>query len=107
MSAMLLMSPKPPVHTLADDLDSFLHVLSWVALRFTSHDLDSKALTDLLTTMFDHSYEGEDGSARGGLTKKMSSLQRNSKDRIPSIDTPEIAEGSHNDVSRSLRGATT
>src|ERR1700722_1171102 len=72
MSANLLMSSKPPVHTLADDLESFLHVLSWVALRFTSHDLDSKALTDLLTTMFDHSYLGEDGSARGGLSKKMS-----------------------------------
>ena len=70
MSAMLLMSLKPPVHTLAYNLESFLHVLSWVALRFTSHDLDSKALTDLLTTMFDHSYQGEDGSARGGLSKK-------------------------------------
>ena len=70
MSAVLLMSAKPPVHTLADDLESFLHVLSWVALRFMPHDLDSKALTDLLVAMFDHSYEGEDGFARGGMVKK-------------------------------------
>src|ERR1700722_4827181 len=34
------------------------------------HHVSTKALTDLLTTMFDHSYEGEDGSVRGGLSKK-------------------------------------
>jgi hypothetical protein len=69
MSAMLLMSSTPPVHTLADDLESFLHVMSWVALRFTPHGLSSKTLTDLLVSMFDHSYE-EDGFSRGGTTKR-------------------------------------
>ena len=69
MSAMLLMSSTPPVHTLADDLESFLHVLSWVALRFTPHGLSSKALTDLLVSMFDHSYE-DDGYSRGGTAKR-------------------------------------
>jgi len=66
---MLLMSSKPPVHTLADDLESFLHVLSWVALRFMRHDLSSKALTSLLVDMFDHSFE-DDGMARGGISKR-------------------------------------
>jgi hypothetical protein len=66
---MLLMSSTPPIHTLADDLESFLHVLSWVALRFTPHDLDSKSLTDHLIDMFDHLYEGEDKFSRGGLSK--------------------------------------
>jgi hypothetical protein len=69
MSAMLLMDSKPPIHTLADDLESFLHVLSWVMLRYTPHDLDSETLTDFLIDMFDHSYEGENRSARGGRSK--------------------------------------
>jgi hypothetical protein len=68
MSSMLLMNTNH-VHTLADDLESFLHVLSWVALRFTPHGLSTKALTDLLVSMFDHSYE-DDGFARGGNIKK-------------------------------------
>jgi hypothetical protein len=68
MSSMLLMNTNH-VHTLADDLESFLHVLSWVALRFTPHGLSTKALTDLLVSMFDHSYE-EDGFARGGDIKR-------------------------------------
>ena len=70
MSAMLLMRSEPPVHTLADDLESFLHVLSWVALRFIPHNLGPKALTDLLVVMFDHCYEGEDGFALGGIAKR-------------------------------------
>jgi hypothetical protein len=48
MSATMLMSSKTPVRTLADDLESFLHVSSWVALRFSPHGLTSTALTDLL-----------------------------------------------------------
>ena len=70
MSARLLRSKDPLPHTLADDLESFLHVLSWVALRFMSHDLDAPSLTDLLTDMFDHSYEGADGTQRGGRSKE-------------------------------------
>ena len=62
MAARLLSSSTLVVHTLMDDLESFLHVLSWVALWFTPHDLSSKALTDLLANMFDHSYEDDDGS---------------------------------------------
>jgi hypothetical protein len=56
------------VHTLTDDLESFLHVLSWVALRFTPHGLSTAALTHLLDSVFDHSYE-DDGFARGGNIK--------------------------------------
>src|ERR1700733_15311165 len=68
MSSMLLMNTNH-VHTLADDLESFLHVLSWVALRFTPHGSSSKALTDLLVSMFDHSNE-DDGGSKGGTAKR-------------------------------------
>jgi hypothetical protein len=67
MSSILLMSTNH-VHTLTDDLESFLHVLSWVALRFTPHGLSTAALTHLLDSVFDHSYE-DDGFARGGNIK--------------------------------------
>src|ERR1700722_18683301 len=70
MAARLLLSDKPLPHTLADDLESFLHVLSWVALRFMGHRLTSQNLTDVLTMMFDSSYEDEDGIAKGGRAKK-------------------------------------
>jgi len=64
------MSKMPLPHALADDLESFLHVLSWVALRFMDHDLDSERLSSLLATMFDYSYESKDGVAQGGVAKK-------------------------------------
>jgi hypothetical protein len=69
MSCRLLMSITPLPHILADDLESFLHVLSWVALRFTSHCLDSDQLSVLMSTMFDHSF-GVTGLTRGGSLKQ-------------------------------------
>jgi hypothetical protein len=64
------MSREPLQHELADDLESFLHVLGWVALRFTRHSMTPKALTSLLNNMFDDSYSEDDGYARGGSTKE-------------------------------------
>ena len=62
MATRLLLSPTLVVHTFVDNLESFLHMLSWVALQFTPHDLSSKALTNLLANMFDHSYKDDDSS---------------------------------------------
>jgi hypothetical protein len=46
MSAVLLMG-ESQFHTLADDLESFLHVLGWVALRFMRRpDLSSPPFLD-------------------------------------------------------------
>lgn len=70
MAAWLLISPIPLAHTLTDDLESFLHVLSWVALRFTPHQLTTKDLTDLLVTVFDNAYVEDDGCPRGGRAKR-------------------------------------
>jgi hypothetical protein len=69
MAARLQISEDPLIHTLADDLESFLHVLSWVALRYMSHKLDAEALTDLMV-MFEASFQAKDGTIRGGRAKK-------------------------------------
>ena len=71
MSAMLLMGGES--HTVADDLESFLHVLSWVALRFMPHGMSAKELTDLLARVYDYSFEGDHGTT-GGQAKKASLL---------------------------------
>ncbi|EED78179.1 predicted protein [Postia placenta Mad-698-R] len=42
MSALLLLRPGIKQHTIADDLESFMHVLNWICLRYhnTIHDQD-------------------------------------------------------------------
>jgi hypothetical protein len=59
--------PKP---NRADDLESFFHVLAWVALRATAHSLDLKTVSDLLSTTFDHCYLDDEGASRGGGAKE-------------------------------------
>jgi hypothetical protein len=59
------------VHTLADDLESFFHVLTWVALRYTAHALSSTKLTYTLTSTFDECYVDE-GVIEGGQNKASS-----------------------------------
>jgi hypothetical protein len=68
ISAMLLEDPKA-CHILADDLESFLHVLSWVALQYMPHGLAPGALSSLLQDGFDASYEDE-GRIKGGQNKR-------------------------------------
>ena len=67
MSAMSLTKQGP--HTLADDLESFLHVLTWVALRFTPHELNPAELTRLMADVFDTSYTWQ-GIVWGGDRKR-------------------------------------
>jgi hypothetical protein len=64
MAARLLISKEPLIQTLADNLESFLHVLSWVALRYI---LTTKALTTFVDIIFD---QGLDGSSEGEFSKK-------------------------------------
>ena len=56
-------------HNREDDLESFFHVLNWMALRYTSHTLDSQMLTYDLQRIYDASYKLPDGRAAGGRTK--------------------------------------
>ncbi|KAK7023387.1 hypothetical protein VNI00_016802 [Paramarasmius palmivorus] len=53
MSAMLQDTLTPPPLSLADDLESFYHVLTWLALRFTRHQLSTTSLSALIKEIFD------------------------------------------------------
>ncbi|RDB29759.1 hypothetical protein Hypma_013831 [Hypsizygus marmoreus] len=57
ISVRLLLSSVPLAHTLADDMESLLHVLSWVALRYMSHAMRPADLSKTLETTFDGHYK--------------------------------------------------
>uniref|UniRef100_A0A0W0GB29 Protein kinase domain-containing protein n=1 Tax=Moniliophthora roreri TaxID=221103 RepID=A0A0W0GB29_MONRR len=77
MSAKLLMTPTPDTHELADDLESFYHVLTWVTLRYTPHGLDDGKLVELIYRYFDDSwFDAASGKTRGGQLKRAYLTQR-------------------------------
>ena len=67
---LLLSKPNQSPHNREDDLESFYHVLNWMALRYTSHTLNSQPLTSELQRIFDYSYRSENGRAEGGRAKR-------------------------------------
>ena len=69
MSANLLENPRK-IHTLTDDLESFLHVLGWIALRYVPAD-DSFLPTDRAQGLrkFDECVFLEGRGEQGGLGK--------------------------------------
>jgi hypothetical protein len=58
------------VPTQEDDLESFFHVLLWVALRHTPHTLRSPHLSNTLFIYFEHGFVDADGVPWGGDQKK-------------------------------------
>ncbi|KAF8526893.1 hypothetical protein BU17DRAFT_61871 [Hysterangium stoloniferum] len=75
MAAHLLVVPTPgqrgAIPDWANDLESFFHVLVWIALRYTKHSFFKNVLTDMLHATFDHHYLDPDGAAKGGDRKKV------------------------------------
>ncbi|KAF8622964.1 hypothetical protein AX15_006607 [Amanita polypyramis BW_CC] len=67
---LLLGNSNEPPHNHEDDLESFYHVLNWMALRHTSHSLNSQTLTSELQRIFDYSYRLQGGTAAGGRAKR-------------------------------------
>src|SRR5882672_859522 len=67
MSAALLRNNKK-CNELEDDRESCLHVLTWTALRFTSHTV-SGGSTGRLLRAFDEEYEDEEGVKGGDLKR--------------------------------------
>ena len=70
MSAALLRNNRKP-NDIEDDRELCLHVLTWTALRFTSHDGDLKEHL----RSFDEAYEARNG-IKGGSLKRASLLGR-------------------------------
>ncbi|THU88638.1 hypothetical protein K435DRAFT_613711, partial [Dendrothele bispora CBS 962.96] len=48
-----LLRPDRPCHSLKDDLESFLHVLSWTALKYTKHTLPRSILIQRISAAYD------------------------------------------------------
>ena len=73
MAARLIMDrtpdTRPPIPDREDDLESFWHVLLWIALKYCDHQLNPTAVVDLLGSLFDHQYIGQDGQVQGGQFK--------------------------------------
>ena len=85
MAARLIMGETPgttpPVPDRGDDLESFWHVLLWIALKYCDHQMNAARVVDLLGSLFDHKYIGQHGQAQGGLSKRDSLMtQANVRD---------------------------
>ena len=57
-------------HEREDDLESFYHVLNWMALRYTSHTMNTEDLVHNLERIFNNSYRSHEGAPRGGWAKR-------------------------------------
>ncbi|KAK0217046.1 hypothetical protein IW262DRAFT_1464083 [Armillaria fumosa] len=67
--SVVLLQDQSVRHNVADDLESFLHVLTWVTLRFTPNDLTQQSLS----TTFHRWYEEVErlsGQSLGGRAKQ-------------------------------------
>lgn len=80
MAARLFLEPDEQreevlAPNLADDLESFVHVLSWLALRYTpliqsrQNEPSFKELGKHMTLVYGSSYQDADGNFRGGRDK--------------------------------------
>jgi len=73
MAARLIIVHQPgtplPIPNRDDDLESFWHVLLWVALRRCDHKLPSSNIVASLRNLFDDMYTDETGQTKGGDNK--------------------------------------
>ncbi|KAG7091937.1 hypothetical protein E1B28_008329 [Marasmius oreades] len=66
ISARLLMATDPTLHVLADDLESFFHVLSWQILRYTKHFLSTVKLIRHLRKVYEEVEEVDKDEVNSG-----------------------------------------
>lgn len=69
MSAKLLSGPAKECE-LEDDLESFFHVMLYIAMRYLKHNFPEKILTTFMDKYFDEVIYDED-AATGGETKRL------------------------------------
>ncbi|KAI6029863.1 hypothetical protein PISMIDRAFT_680773 [Pisolithus microcarpus 441] len=68
MSAALLRSPGR-MHELKDDIESFVHVLGWIALSYLPSSMGGDERTHILSLMYDRSGKNAEGREEGGSYK--------------------------------------
>ena len=76
MAARLILNRQagmpPPIPNRDDDLESFWHVLLWVALQHCDHQMGLMKTVHLLGSLFDCMYVGDTGQMAGGEAKRSS-----------------------------------
>ena len=87
MSAKLLRNIKKR-NELEDDRESCLHVLTWMALRYTSHSISNGCLEHFLMD-FDETYEAK-GGVHGGMLKSGSLLSRKIPEQVKFDHRPHL-----------------
>lgn len=65
---MLLMEPGK-LHVLADDLESFVHVLTWTCIRYARYGRDRSAVLKEVDTVYNALYNEPTGIVTGGDAK--------------------------------------
>jgi hypothetical protein len=65
ISGLLLMSPNSKMHEFSDDLESFLHVLTYVFIRFTKSNFDPQQVLDYIENTFENSAPEHKGAMLG------------------------------------------
>ncbi|KAK0495533.1 hypothetical protein EDD18DRAFT_1254496 [Armillaria luteobubalina] len=68
ISAKLLLDPSAP-HTITDELESFLHVLTWVSIMFTPTAMSPVDLSSTLRLCYDEIW-GAPEQPMGGMSKR-------------------------------------
>ncbi|GJJ15669.1 hypothetical protein Clacol_009947 [Clathrus columnatus] len=66
--ACRLVEDPTAVQGLTDDVESFIHVLTWVSFRYAKHNLTDERVDASIALIFDHAYY-EKGLAKGGHAK--------------------------------------
>ncbi|KAH9936631.1 uncharacterized protein B0H18DRAFT_901642 [Fomitopsis serialis] len=76
ISAVLLAFPGHFAHAVWHDLESFIHVLHWMCLRFhvTNYSKNTKQLHEHVSSVYDASFPSPDGTSVGG-EEKLTTMQ--------------------------------
>ncbi|KAK0482265.1 hypothetical protein IW261DRAFT_1026447 [Armillaria novae-zelandiae] len=86
ISAKLLLDPTGP-HTVADDLESFLHVLTWVAILFTPNSMSPEDLTAIIQLCYEDIWGAPD-TTLGGRAKQLALATESGSVRLFCLESP-------------------
>ncbi|KAG7087798.1 hypothetical protein E1B28_013739 [Marasmius oreades] len=70
---MLQLGGQPVQHTLFDDLESFFHVLCWVAIQYSQHGMSDSQVVTFLNDVYDYAVY-KNGDDCGGQHKRLAFL---------------------------------
>lgn len=86
ISAKLLLDSTAP-HTVADDLESFLHVFTWVAILFTPNSMSPEDLTAIIQLHYEDMWGAPD-TPLGGRAKQLALATGSRTVRLFCLETP-------------------